>query len=190
MCSSVGLNLCFYFLSRVMCVVLWLMCFQIFFFNWNVCFFVGWVCIIYGKLVFKSICHPPSVFVKGSSCLSQQFDRFLIPLPLLQMKIPSKKMAHIPVYTVGFHTAPKSHGHKTQVYKWVFSSASRRLKYIYNRNQKNCIFLPWYLLKQLKLLKTWLFCFWTYHKHHENLSIVPIKSFKRDFFYPLLSFQC
>ncbi|XP_034735692.1 protein spire homolog 2 [Etheostoma cragini] len=34
-----------------------------------------------------------------------------------KMKIPSKKMAHIPVYTVGFHSAPKSHGHKSQVYK-------------------------------------------------------------------------
>ncbi|XP_040894071.1 protein spire homolog 2 isoform X2 [Toxotes jaculatrix] len=34
-----------------------------------------------------------------------------------KMKIPSKKMAHIPVYTVGFHSTPKSHGHKSQVYK-------------------------------------------------------------------------
>ncbi|KAK1874971.1 Protein spire like 2, partial [Dissostichus eleginoides] len=33
-----------------------------------------------------------------------------------RMKIPSKKMAHIPVYTVGFHSTPKSHGHKSQVY--------------------------------------------------------------------------
>ncbi|KAG7252565.1 hypothetical protein CRUP_007892, partial [Coryphaenoides rupestris] len=34
-----------------------------------------------------------------------------------KMKIPSKKMAHIPVYTLGFHSSPKSHGHKSQVYK-------------------------------------------------------------------------
>lgn len=34
-----------------------------------------------------------------------------------KMKIPSKKMAHIPVYTVGFHSTPKNHGHKSQVYK-------------------------------------------------------------------------
>ncbi|XP_035769788.1 protein spire homolog 2 [Neolamprologus brichardi] len=33
-----------------------------------------------------------------------------------KMKIPSKKMAHIPVYTVGFHSTPKSHGQKSQVY--------------------------------------------------------------------------
>uniref|UniRef100_A0A087XAG4 Spire-type actin nucleation factor 2 n=1 Tax=Poecilia formosa TaxID=48698 RepID=A0A087XAG4_POEFO len=29
-----------------------------------------------------------------------------------KMKIPSKKMAHIPVYTVGFHSTPKGHEHK------------------------------------------------------------------------------
>ncbi|XP_014878067.1 protein spire homolog 2 [Poecilia latipinna] len=34
-----------------------------------------------------------------------------------KMKIPSKKMAHIPVYTVGFHSTPKGHEHKSQVYK-------------------------------------------------------------------------
>ncbi|KAK6320313.1 hypothetical protein J4Q44_G00094200 [Coregonus suidteri] len=34
-----------------------------------------------------------------------------------KMKIPSKKMAHIPVYTVGFHSSPKSHGRKSEVYK-------------------------------------------------------------------------
>ncbi len=33
------------------------------------------------------------------------------------MKIPYKKMAHIPVYTVGFHSSAKSH--KSEVYKWV-----------------------------------------------------------------------
>nr|XP_057932340.1 protein spire homolog 2 [Doryrhamphus excisus] len=34
-----------------------------------------------------------------------------------KMKIPSKKMAHIPVYTVGFHSTPKNHEHKSKVYK-------------------------------------------------------------------------
>uniref|UniRef100_A0AAV2KR34 Uncharacterized protein n=1 Tax=Knipowitschia caucasica TaxID=637954 RepID=A0AAV2KR34_KNICA len=34
-----------------------------------------------------------------------------------KMKIPSKKMAHIPVYAVGFHAAPKDQGHKSQVLK-------------------------------------------------------------------------
>lgn len=33
------------------------------------------------------------------------------------MKFPYKKMAHIPVYTVGFHSSAKSH--KSDVYKWV-----------------------------------------------------------------------
>lgn len=47
-----------------------------------------------------------------SRCFLLELD-----LPVLQMKIPSKKMAHIPVYTVGFHSTPKSHGHKSQVYK-------------------------------------------------------------------------
>ncbi|KAL6480660.1 hypothetical protein MHYP_G00116930 [Metynnis hypsauchen] len=34
-----------------------------------------------------------------------------------KMKMPSKKMAHIPVYTVGFHSSPRSHGHRSEVYK-------------------------------------------------------------------------
>uniref|UniRef100_A0A3P9H552 Spire-type actin nucleation factor 2 n=1 Tax=Oryzias latipes TaxID=8090 RepID=A0A3P9H552_ORYLA len=38
-------------------------------------------------------------------------------LRLLQMKIPSKKMAHIPVYTVGFQSPPKKTGLQNQVYK-------------------------------------------------------------------------
>lgn len=42
-------------------------------------------------------------------------------LRLLQMKIPSKKMAHIPVYTVGFQSPPKKTGLQNQVYKWVFN---------------------------------------------------------------------
>ncbi|XP_069385045.1 protein spire homolog 2 isoform X2 [Paralichthys olivaceus] len=44
------------------------------------------------------------------------------------MKIPSKKMAHIPVYTVGFHSAPKSHAHKSQVYKSLRSLSRRSVE--------------------------------------------------------------
>uniref|UniRef100_A0A3B4WVV6 Spire-type actin nucleation factor 2 n=1 Tax=Seriola lalandi dorsalis TaxID=1841481 RepID=A0A3B4WVV6_SERLL len=46
----------------------------------------------------------------------------------LSMKIPSKKMAHIPVYTVGFHSTPKSHGHKSQVYKSLRSLSRRSVE--------------------------------------------------------------
>ncbi|XP_026222431.1 protein spire homolog 2 [Anabas testudineus] len=45
-----------------------------------------------------------------------------------KMKIPSKKLAHIPVYTVGFHSTPKSHGHKTQVYKSLRSLSRRSVE--------------------------------------------------------------
>ncbi|XP_075994078.1 protein spire homolog 2 [Genypterus blacodes] len=45
-----------------------------------------------------------------------------------KMKIPSKKMAHIPVYTVGFHSSPKSHGHKSQVYKSLRSLSRRSVE--------------------------------------------------------------
>ncbi|XP_031141366.1 protein spire homolog 2 isoform X2 [Sander lucioperca] len=45
-----------------------------------------------------------------------------------KMKIPSKKMAHIPVYTVGFHSAPKSHGHKSQVYKSLRTLSRRSVE--------------------------------------------------------------
>ncbi|XP_041853454.1 protein spire homolog 2 isoform X2 [Melanotaenia boesemani] len=45
-----------------------------------------------------------------------------------KMKIPSKKMAHIPVYTVGFHSAPKGHGHRSQVYKSLRSLSRRSVE--------------------------------------------------------------
>ncbi|CAI5668086.1 unnamed protein product [Oreochromis niloticus] len=45
-----------------------------------------------------------------------------------KMKIPSKKMAHIPVYTVGFHSTPKSHGQKSQVYKSLRSLSRRSVE--------------------------------------------------------------
>ncbi|XP_015820834.1 protein spire homolog 2 [Nothobranchius furzeri] len=45
-----------------------------------------------------------------------------------KMKIPSKKMAHIPVYTVGFHNTPKSHGHKSQVYKSLRTLSRRSVE--------------------------------------------------------------
>ncbi|XP_030641907.1 protein spire homolog 2 [Chanos chanos] len=34
-----------------------------------------------------------------------------------KMKIPSKKMAHIPVYTIGFDSSWRGHGRKSEVYK-------------------------------------------------------------------------
>ncbi|CAL8293126.1 unnamed protein product [Boreogadus saida] len=45
-----------------------------------------------------------------------------------KMKIPSKKMAHIPVYTLGFYSSPKSHGHKSQVYKSLRSLTRRSVE--------------------------------------------------------------
>uniref|UniRef100_A0A3B4FMW2 Spire type actin nucleation factor 2 n=1 Tax=Pundamilia nyererei TaxID=303518 RepID=A0A3B4FMW2_9CICH len=71
-------------------------------------------------------------------CLPPQALSVLFPLPdcfsswsassVLQMKIPSKKMAHIPVYTVGFHSTPKSHGQKSQVYKSLRSLSRRSVE--------------------------------------------------------------
>ncbi|XP_076878710.1 protein spire homolog 2 isoform X2 [Brachyhypopomus gauderio] len=52
-----------------------------------------------------------------------------------KMKMPSKKMAHIPVYTVGFHSSPKSHGHRSEVYKSLRSlsrcSVEEEFPYLY-----------------------------------------------------------
>ncbi|XP_029010366.1 protein spire homolog 2 isoform X3 [Betta splendens] len=45
-----------------------------------------------------------------------------------KMKIPSKKLAHIPVYTVGFHSTPQSHGHKALVYKSLRSLSRRSVE--------------------------------------------------------------
>ncbi|XP_012694502.2 protein spire homolog 2 isoform X2 [Clupea harengus] len=45
-----------------------------------------------------------------------------------KMKIPSKKMAHIPVYTVGFHSSPKSHHRKSEVYKSLRSLSRRSVE--------------------------------------------------------------
>ncbi|XP_008309606.1 protein spire homolog 2 [Cynoglossus semilaevis] len=45
-----------------------------------------------------------------------------------KMKIPSKKMAHIPVYTVGFHSTPKIHGHRSPVYKSLRSLSRRSVE--------------------------------------------------------------
>uniref|UniRef100_W5K238 Spire-type actin nucleation factor 2 n=2 Tax=Astyanax mexicanus TaxID=7994 RepID=W5K238_ASTMX len=42
-----------------------------------------------------------------------------------KMKMPAKKMAHIPVYAVGFHSSPRSHSHRSEVYKSL-RSLSRR----------------------------------------------------------------
>uniref|UniRef100_A0A3B4ZWW5 Spire type actin nucleation factor 2 n=1 Tax=Stegastes partitus TaxID=144197 RepID=A0A3B4ZWW5_9TELE len=62
-------------------------------------------------------------------CLAVSDGLVLVPPAAgLQMKIPSKKMAHIPVYTVGFHSTPKSHGHKSQVYKSLRSLSRRSVE--------------------------------------------------------------
>ncbi|XP_055078549.1 protein spire homolog 2 [Periophthalmus magnuspinnatus] len=45
-----------------------------------------------------------------------------------KMKIPSKKMAHIPVYAVGFHVAPKDQVHKSQVFKCVHGLCGRAVE--------------------------------------------------------------
>ncbi|KAM6946028.1 LOW QUALITY PROTEIN: protein spire homolog 2 [Aplochiton taeniatus] len=45
-----------------------------------------------------------------------------------KMKIPSKKMGHIPVYTVGFHSSPKSHGRRSEVYKSLRSLSRRSVE--------------------------------------------------------------
>ncbi|XP_072291907.1 protein spire homolog 2 [Eucyclogobius newberryi] len=45
-----------------------------------------------------------------------------------KMKIPSKKMAHIPVYAVSFHVAPKDQIHKSQVFKCVHALCRRAVE--------------------------------------------------------------
>ncbi|KAI4878889.1 hypothetical protein NFI96_015992 [Prochilodus magdalenae] len=45
-----------------------------------------------------------------------------------KMKMPAKKMAHIPVYTVGFHSSPRSHGHRSEVYKSLRSLSRRSVE--------------------------------------------------------------
>ncbi|XP_062403824.1 protein spire homolog 2 [Sardina pilchardus] len=45
-----------------------------------------------------------------------------------KMKIPSKKMAHIPVYTVGFHSSPRSQHRKSEVYKSLRSLSRRSVE--------------------------------------------------------------
>ncbi|XP_067090372.1 protein spire homolog 2 isoform X1 [Osmerus mordax] len=45
-----------------------------------------------------------------------------------KMKIPSKKMAHIPVYTLGFHSSPKNHGRRSEVYKSLRSLSRRSVE--------------------------------------------------------------
>uniref|UniRef100_A0A3P8SAP1 Spire-type actin nucleation factor 2 n=1 Tax=Amphiprion percula TaxID=161767 RepID=A0A3P8SAP1_AMPPE len=69
------------------------------------------------------------LFSWPSTCLLFWFLFLTVFLSFgLQMKIPSKKMAHIPVYTVGFHSTPKSHGHKSQVYKSLRSLSRRSVE--------------------------------------------------------------
>ncbi|KAG9272092.1 hypothetical protein AMEX_G13042 [Astyanax mexicanus] len=45
-----------------------------------------------------------------------------------KMKMPAKKMAHIPVYAVGFHSSPRSHSHRSEVYKSLRSLSRRSVE--------------------------------------------------------------
>ncbi|XP_063053346.1 protein spire homolog 2 [Engraulis encrasicolus] len=45
-----------------------------------------------------------------------------------KMKIPSKKLAHIPVYTVGFHNSPRSQHRKSEVYKSLRTLSRRSVE--------------------------------------------------------------
>lgn len=78
----------------------------------------GWSCLQTVYITGRSFVGESAVF-SHLAALSPLCRVSLWPLSVSQMKIPSKKMAHIPVYTVGFHSTPKSQGHKSQVYKWV-----------------------------------------------------------------------
>ncbi|XP_060741829.1 LOW QUALITY PROTEIN: protein spire homolog 2 [Tachysurus vachellii] len=45
-----------------------------------------------------------------------------------KMKMPSKKLAHIPVYAVGFHSSPRSHSQRSDVYKSLRSLSRRAVE--------------------------------------------------------------
>ncbi|KAI5611049.1 protein spire-like 2 [Silurus asotus] len=44
------------------------------------------------------------------------------------MKMPSKKLAHIPVYAVGFHSSPRNHSQRSDVYKSLRSLSRRAVE--------------------------------------------------------------
>ncbi|KAI5105588.1 protein spire-like 2, partial [Silurus meridionalis] len=45
-----------------------------------------------------------------------------------KMKMPSKKLAHIPVYAVGFHSSPRNHSQRSDVYKSLRSLSRRAVE--------------------------------------------------------------
>ncbi|XP_028842906.1 protein spire homolog 2 isoform X4 [Denticeps clupeoides] len=67
----------------------------------------------------------PTILITGRLSLSR---RSVCASCSAKMKIPSKKMAHIPVYTAGFHSSPRSHGHKSEVYKSLRSLSRRSVE--------------------------------------------------------------
>lgn len=71
------------------------------------------------RVRFPLLSWPSScLFCKRSVCASCS----------TKMKIPSKKLAHIPVYAVGFHVVPKGHAHRSQVFKCVHRLSRRAVE--------------------------------------------------------------
>lgn len=71
------------------------------------------------RVRFPLLSWPSScLFCKRSVCASCS----------AKMKIPSKKLAHIPVYAVGFHVVPKGHAHRSQVFKCVHRLSRRAVE--------------------------------------------------------------
>ncbi|XP_057693639.1 protein spire homolog 2 isoform X1 [Corythoichthys intestinalis] len=66
------------------------------------------------------------IFSWPSSCLLCK--RSVCNACSAKMKLPCKKMAYIPVYTVGFHMTPKNHEHKSKVYKSLCNLSCRRVE--------------------------------------------------------------
>lgn len=71
------------------------------------------------RVRFPLLSWPSScLFCKRSVCASCS----------AKMKIPSKKLAHIPVYAVGFHVVPKGHAHRSQVFKCAHRLSRRAVE--------------------------------------------------------------
>ncbi|CAF98935.1 unnamed protein product [Tetraodon nigroviridis] len=74
----------------------------------------------------RRCCQSCPLFSWPSTCLLCK--RSVCASCSAKMKIPSKKMAHIPVYTVGFHSTPRSHEQKFQVYKPLHNLSRRSVE--------------------------------------------------------------
>ncbi|CAL8324455.1 unnamed protein product [Gadus morhua 'NCC'] len=79
-------------------------------------------------LTVEEVINVRRVLVKAEMEKFYQTKELYNNLKKGKMKIPSKKMAHIPVYTLGFYSSPKSHGHKSQVYKSLRSLTRRSVE--------------------------------------------------------------